>query len=385
MPSKSATLLKNLLLLLASIAISLVLIEAILRLADFPRQSIKFERVYDPILLYRFPGNYPGVNREGFRNSDVPSRVDVVTLGDSHTYGYNAAPEDTWPSQLSRMTGLSVYNMGIGGHAPLQYYYVLDRALQLKPRFIVIGLYLANDIKGICDLYLKTEYWKSGPKLEKLDLQYCNDAVPHHSGRRKNKFLKKTDLASRLSDSISDTKIGTLLDLGVRLGKSYFPFDTKSFIVLNDDKNRIYMVNKEVRNNRDYMDIKRPEIAKSLAVTKEVLSRMSRRAQKSGAKLVVLLVPSKSYVLDEYLKDKGRELPGIYEEAALNESMLGADISVWLGGQGIPFVDAKSEVVRALAEVGNIYPLDGDDHPVASGYKAYADALYKGYFAVLQH
>lgn len=381
MPLRNTGLWKNLLLLLVALAITLALVETALRVADFPRQSIKLERIYDPILLYRIPGDFPGVNKEGYRNASLPAQADLVTLGDSHTYGYNAAMEDTWPSQVARMAGLSVYNMGIGGHGPLQYYHVFERALQFKPRFIVVGLYLANDIKGVCDLYLKTDYWKTSAKREGLDLEYCNDAAPKSAGRRQNKFRKKTGLSDRLSEAISDTKIATLVEMGTRLGRSYVPFDMKSFIVLDDGKNRLHMVNKEVRNNRDYMDLRRPEIAKSLAVTKELLARMSMRSRQSGAQLVVLLIPSKGTVLHDYLDGQQRDLPSVYQESARNETLLGTDVMAWLAQQGIPYVDARSAVVSALAKEGNVYPLDGDDHPVVTGYKAYAQALYDGYFA----
>jgi lysophospholipase L1-like esterase len=382
MPPKITGIWKNLLLLFLTLVATLALVEATLRLADFPKQSIKLERIYDPILLYRIPGDFPGVNKDGFRNQGIPRQVDAVTLGDSHTYGYNAAMEDTWPSQLARMAGFSVYNMGIGGHGPLQYYHVFESALQLKPHFIVVGLYLANDIKGICDLYLKTDYWKTGAKREGLDLEYCNDAAPKNVGRRQGKFRKKTGLSDRLSETISDTKIATLVEMGTRLGRSHVPFDTKSFIVLDDGKNRLHMVNKEVRNNRDYMDLGRPEIAQSLAVTKELLARMSVRSKQTGAQLVILLIPSKGTVLHDYLDGKQRKLPAVYQESARNETLLGTDVMAWLAQQGIPYVDARSAVVSALAKEGNVYPLDGDDHPVATGYKAYAQALYDGYFAV---
>lgn len=381
MPPKLSGFLKNLLLLFVTLAITLALAELVLRLADYPKQSIKLERVYDPILLYRIPGDFPGVNREGFRNTGVPSHVDIVTLGDSHTYGYNAAMADTWPSQISGMIGHSVYNMGIGGHGPLQYYTLFEHALQFKPRYIVIGLYLANDIKGICDLYLKTDYWKTAARDKGLDLQYCNDAAPEKAGRRLNKFRQKTGWSDRLSEAVSGTKIATLLDLGIRLGRSYVPFDTKSFIVLNDGRNRVHMVNKEVRNNRDYMDLKRPEISSSLAVTKELLARMSARSKENGVQLVVLLVPSKGTVLHDYLATRNRKLPKVYEESARNETLLAADMAAWFERHSIPFVDARPAVIAALGREGNVYPLDGDDHPVATGYIVYARALYDGYFA----
>lgn len=374
-------LLKNLLLTLISITATMGVVEGMLRLADFPKQSIKLERVVDPILLYKMPEDFPGVDRQGFRNPSVPEQADIITLGDSHTYGYNAALEDDWPSQIGRMTGLSVYNMGVGGHGPLQYYYLLDRALELKPRYVVIGLYLANDIKGICDLYLKTDYWKSASTQQGLDLGYCARSAHKKSPDLQQKRAGKTRLSAELASGLADTKIASLAQMAYQVGRSYLPFDTKKIIVVREGNNRAVLLAKQGKNTRDYMDLQRPEIRKSLGVTKELISRMFRRANLKGAQLVVLVIPSKVAVLSAYLKQNGRNLPAVYEQAASNEKLLDEDIQSWMRSEGIPFASARAAVAKAVNEEGHVYPPDGDDHPMAKGYEAYAKSLFDGYFA----
>lgn len=322
------------------------------------------------------PKDSPGVDREGFRNLRVPGQVDIVALGDSHTYGYNAALKDTWPSQIGRMTGLSVYNMGVGGHGPLQYYYLLDHALKLKPHYIVIGFYLANDIKGICDLYLKTDHWKSASTQQGLDLGYCGKSTNNNPPTPHQKQVGKT----RLTAGLAESKIATLAQMAFRVSRSYVPFDTKKTIVVSEGNNRTVLLEKQGKNTRDYMDLKRPEIQKSLGVTKELISRMSRRANLSGAQLVVLIIPSKVAILSTYLKQHGRNIPAVYEQAANNEKVLSGDIQSWLKSEGIPFANASEAVAKAVNEEGHVYPPDGDDHPIAKGYEAYARSLYDSYF-----
>lgn len=368
--------LKNLLLILISATVTIGIMEAVLRLIDFPKQSIKLERVTDPILLYKMPKDFPGVNREGFRNLNVPGQADIVALGDSHTYGYNAAPENAWPGQIGKMTGLSVYNMGVGGHGPLQYYYLLDRALKLKPRYVIVGLYPANDVKGICDLYLKTDYWKSASTQHGLNLRYCGALANKKSASPHQKRAGKT----RLSAGLADSKIATLAQMAFSVGRSYLPFDTKKITVVREGNNRTVLLAKQGKNTRDYMDLKRPEIQKSLGVTKELISRMSRRANLSGAQLVVLIIPSKVAILSTYLKQHGRNIPAVYEQAANNEKVLSGDIQSWLKSEGIPFANASEAVAKAVNEEGHVYPPDGDDHPIAKGYEAYARSLYDSYF-----
>lgn len=369
--------LKNILLLVASISITLGLAEVALRLVDFPRQAMKPSIVYDPILLYKMPGNYPGVDKDGYRNNTVPEGADMVTLGDSHTYGFNVTQNNNWPTQLSKMTGLTAYNLGVGGHGPLQYYYLLDRALELKPRYVVIGLLLSNDIKSICDLYLTTDYWKERARQENIDLGYCNDAKIGKGGGQHRK-TRDAGYESHLAQS----KIVTLGWLGLRWARGFFPMNTKGVIVIKDENNRTTMETRQIRNHRDYMDLDKPEIANSLAITKDVFAKMNTRAAEHGAQLVMLVIPSKEYVFEAYLRERREAVPELLAQSANKEAELSANMMEWFKNNGIPYVDAKAAVLDVTLKQGDVYTPDSDGHPVAPGYKAYAQALQDGFFSI---
>lgn len=47
---------------------------------------------------------------------------------------------------LERLSGLSVYNAGIGRYGPVEYQIVLEETLRLLPRIVVVGFYPANDV-----------------------------------------------------------------------------------------------------------------------------------------------------------------------------------------------------------------------------------------------
>ena len=64
------------------------------------------------------------------------------------------------------MTSKIVYNFGMGGYGPLQYYYLSNRALETSPTNIIIGLYLPNDLAGVCKLFLKSVFWKEYSREE---------------------------------------------------------------------------------------------------------------------------------------------------------------------------------------------------------------------------
>jgi len=249
----------NLILLSVSVIITLALMETALQILDLPRQPMKPDKIKDPILVYRIPSDWPGTDQDGFRNRSIPEQADIVTLGDSHTYGLNADIDTNWPGQLAKLTGLSVYNLGIGGYGPLQYYHLFDRALQLKPKFIVIGLYLPNDIKGLCHPYLRTEYWKTRAAEEGLDLGYCGNArFPDEEAedKRRSGFLERT------GNQLVNSKLGVLVSVTARQLRAYLPKDDKRNVVVHDGINDTVMSKPRLRVLRDSMDLKHPEIAK---------------------------------------------------------------------------------------------------------------------------
>ena len=50
------------------------------------------------------------IDENGFRNPKLFEEVDIVTVGDSFTYGNNVSSEKSWPQQLpSQLTSLYIW------------------------------------------------------------------------------------------------------------------------------------------------------------------------------------------------------------------------------------------------------------------------------------
>ncbi len=84
-------------------------------------------------------------DERGYRNDRVLERADVVTLGDSHTYGSSVPPDAAWPMQYAEQSGRTVYNMAMRGYAPAQSLAQLDEAFALEPQQIFVSVYFGND------------------------------------------------------------------------------------------------------------------------------------------------------------------------------------------------------------------------------------------------
>jgi hypothetical protein len=100
----------------------------------------------DARLGHRPDPAYPGHDRKGFRNLEVPAKAHIVALGDSQTYGTGVEPEDAWPRQLESMTRKTVYSMAYGGYGPTHSLVLWDEAVTLSPNIVIEAFYAGNDL-----------------------------------------------------------------------------------------------------------------------------------------------------------------------------------------------------------------------------------------------
>src|SRR5262245_30568619 len=115
----------NAIVVLVSLAVGLLGCEAAARLVLNPVDYLSVTTVPDDILGIRVAAGARGFDQWGFRNRGVPAAADIVAIGDSHTYGNTATMSDSWPYVVARATGRTVYNLGLGGYGPNQYYELL--------------------------------------------------------------------------------------------------------------------------------------------------------------------------------------------------------------------------------------------------------------------
>ena len=113
--------LQSLFLLSVSLIASLILCEIGLRVpTPFPVNKSS-NKIDDAVLGYRMNSKLAGVDSSGFRNPSENQRV-LAAIGDSHTFGFNVTPEDTWPAVLQRNSGIPIYNFGVGGYSIYSYH-----------------------------------------------------------------------------------------------------------------------------------------------------------------------------------------------------------------------------------------------------------------------
>lgn len=77
-------------------------------------------------------------NHQGFRCENFDDRPAGLAIGCSLTEGVGVKQDQTWPSVLSKLLDIHIWNLGIGGQSIASNFRILDHYLPLlKPRFVV--------------------------------------------------------------------------------------------------------------------------------------------------------------------------------------------------------------------------------------------------------
>ena len=118
----------------------LILLEVLFRaFTPFPISTETGFKIYHEILGSVENSYFPGIDAEGFRNVPSANRIEFVSLGDSNTFGLAAPSAFSWPQQLAKLVDKTGYNYGGINYGPLQYLYLMDKAIEKRPDTVVLG------------------------------------------------------------------------------------------------------------------------------------------------------------------------------------------------------------------------------------------------------
>jgi hypothetical protein len=150
--------------------------------------------------------------------------------------------DNSWPALLQGKTNKNIYNMSVWGYGPVQYYYLLKQiALCMKPKLIIIGYYLGNDLYGTYDIIYNYQYWDN---LKDKTIPYKNK---HLIGERSvlveggNSNLKLSILRSWLSHNsvlyriLNNSSFGEIFRWKETL--SMFNLGNKKLLLIDNEHN----------------------------------------------------------------------------------------------------------------------------------------------------
>lgn len=362
-------------LILLSITFSLVFGEILVRLALEPGNFLPATLISDPILGSRIKPNTTGHDALGFRNERVPEQADVLAVGDSQTYGVSATRDGSWPYQLSKLLGRTVYSMALGGYSPVDYLYLIQHlAPPLHAKQFIVGIYLGNDLLEACRAVEARPYWSAWRSDSPATCALADDPLDRlDSAKRFGKL--RTWLASHsvLYGVVKATIGSHIITWKKNLTARHAPPDLQ--MLWEDQANPSVHTIFTPQYRLSVLDPHLRGVQEGLRITKRALREMRDATAQQGARLLIVLIPTKERVYCEYLVKSAVLLPPAYGRLCVAEAQVADELGEFLTSEGIPYVDVSGPMQEQAAKHLRMYPTDSDGHPIATGYGVIAGAI----------
>jgi lysophospholipase L1-like esterase len=293
--------------------------------------------VMDPIVRLRGRPFYPeavGIgphDLRGFRNRDVPIVADVVTIGDSFTYGNNVALADNWPSVLQeKLGGQVVYSMAMGGWGAVQYLEMYEKALYFGPKVAIIAFYSGNDpLDSFKDAYGIDRFadLRVDPTLTANDMPDVRFPAP-----------REECWEATFKDGSRTTFSPTL-----RLASN---------------------------------DRRTPAVRAGYAIMLEVTRRLAANSDERHPRLMVTIIPTKETCFAPRVAADGIAPPDEYTTLVRDEGQNIADFAAATREiPGVTYVDMVKPLQDCVLADPAAYRDDADGHPLAGGYRAIGERM----------
>jgi len=376
----------NLSIVLISIIMTLIVIELVFRLI-LPKQDkvggnsiVQEHKQINSVLV---PNSELCLDGYGFKGYDNPledpnkNNPEIITFGDSHTFGELGCKQSSWPSYFSQLAQKKVYNMGVWGYGLAEYYYLMDQALSFKPKQIIIAVYLGNDIFNTYQTVHSHEGWE---KFK--DQNFFNQPVPKNYLKNQEIFLKKTRDFLREKIVIYKflgngtralrERLGLVAarNVGTKDWQSAGPDD--SLVFNHSEIKTLFWVGQRFRG----VNLEDQNVREGLRLAKLFLTEIDNKAKEAEVDLAVVFIPSK---ISAYGKEVEKQNLSnlLYSQILKDETEIKEDILSFCQGQDLTCYDLLPDFQANLADGVKIYHESWDEHPSSEGYQEYAKIIFK--------
>jgi hypothetical protein len=342
--------------------------EVLARIALNPADFLSPRMIENDVLGITVAPHSSGFDEWGFRNSEVPAAADVVAVGDSHTYGNTAKMDDAWPSVVARATKLQVYNLGLGGYGPNQYYYLLtEKGLKLNPKWVVCGLYMGDDFENAFMITYGLDYWASlrrSGQWTNVKSDIWGSAAPPVWGADIRNWFSEHSMVYRL---IVHGPLFAMVKEAVRFEQVQAKRDPYTTALIMEDQN----IREAFRpiGMAERLDKNSGPVREGIRITFHLLKEMNHLCVQAGCKFLVVIIPTKETVFAEYIaKNPELHLKEALERVIVNEQSVKVDLVEFLTREGISYVDTLPALRRSIKD--QLYaPTTRDMHPGKNGYR----------------
>lgn len=301
-----------------------------------------------------------GTDDLGFRNPAVPPRCDVLVVGDSQTWGFGVAYDETFTARLGAATGAATYQMANGSYGPVQYVELVRRGLAMRPKLVVVALYFGNDLVDAADFTglvgaeaLRTQ--GVAPRLRD-ELGAPPDRAPNLTMATVDWLLAQSRVLTAAAGSVKAHLRGGMLD------------DQPGAVRFDDARIPTVLL---PGYRLPIVDPQRDGVHDGIAVTGRCLAAIAGAVRGADADGCVLLIPTKELAYAEW---RGEPLGGLAALAPLRDAERAARRQVIeaAAAAGIEVLDVLPALVAAMARGERVWRRGGDGHLTAAGHEVAA-------------
>jgi len=367
-------LLVNSVVFVISVGVGLLICEFASRLFLNASDFLSLEVVGDPILGWvPSPSAMAGFDKWGFRNRKVPESSDIVAVGDSHTYGNTARMMDSWPYVVARAAGRQVYNMGLGGYGPNQYSYLTKtKALQLKPRVIVWGLYMGDDFDNAYSITYGLDYWAPMRELSVGKVEANITEVPETDTfiKQMRVWLSRHSVVYQL---LFHSGFGGRVqgEMQIRNASQFYPGVATSLIIPEKNVLEAFRPNALLKG----LDQQDPHVREGMRITFKLIKETNEICKQNQIQFVIVIIPTKEMVFSEYLERNSKiPLDDVINKLIANERLAESETFSVLKENNIPYVYPLAAMKGSIGR--GLYARTASDmHPNKNGYEVIGEAV----------
>jgi hypothetical protein len=282
---------------------------------------------------------------------------------------------DSWPYVLARLSGRQVYNMGLGGYGPNQYFYLSNaKALSLKPKMLIWGLYMGDDFENAFSITYGLDYWKDLRVLppQKVEANIWEGPSKDTGLKSIRVWLSRHSLIYQLA---FHSGFGGRVQGRIQIQKAaqlYPGYDT----VLDIPEKNILEAFRP-KGVLFGLDQDSPNVREGMRLTFELLKRMNEKCKQNNVQFLVVVIPTKETVFSEYLQHNSAiHMQDVVDKLLASERSARKQTFGFMDENGIEYVDPLPNLKKNV-EVG-LYALSaGDMHPNRNGYRIIGESIFE--------
>ena len=378
----------KIILLVVSLVAGLMICEGITRLIRPASDIFPAQPAIDPLLGHRILPFQSGHDARGFRNADAAGDFPVVCIGDSQMYGAGIARESAIPQQLGRMINQRVYNMGMGGYGPVQYYQLSKQARGLHPQKIIIAFFLGNDLLDAYFMAERNEPWRwlqqeMGPEKQLDSIPPCSQHVEPLNIH--DLYYAPEVITLKLKEGGSLIwRVHSFLRLHSALYALQYECVVKPLV------QRLFERKKYLSQPGAFacpqidtiftpgLDLKRIDlqdrlVRQGILITQRIIELMARDYPRGA--LLFTFIPTKEAVYYNYLKKAKVPLPRAFTCCVHYEKAATAWLTRVINAAGLQVVDVFPALEKAALDGKLLYHFTSDAHLNAAGARIVATCL----------